>query len=328
MANQVERSPSPDPIVEPVKFLNFRPRGKPPVLLTLNPRNIVVDPPQQRQGNQFLLSLAYILDGVRVPLNIQFPRMHSPFELGQPYDPERSNHKHVVLGFHGEEDRLELKEFRCLVDAIQSRIIEILAENSAEWFGGHRKKSMSIEVVRSNFKDLITDGFNENKKRQYPDNINIKIVVRRNKIQASFYDENLLIIKDTDALDLLGADLVAATNFSEIWFVNNNFFPKFKLHQAIVYQGQVLDTTFGIVLDSGSEQHRRTADQNSGSEDGDGDDAGWVDDDLPPLEVAASTTREKHGFDGDASSEPPLKRTKRLTDIPVGSASPVGPSGD
>lgn len=231
--------------------------------------------------------------------------MYSPFELGKPYDPERTNTRHIVLGFHGEDTRPELEMFRKTLDGIRERIIELLADNSAEWFGGHRKKAMAVEVVRANFTDLIKDGFSEKVNRQYPDNVTIKIQVRRGQIEASFFDDQARIIENTDELDTLGADVVAVANLSEIWFINNNFYPKFKLQQAMVYQGHVVDRTFGIVATESTPTSGGVADNN---EDDGG--AGWDgEEDVSGMSPTSLKRRwEDAGGDDGAVDEPEAKR--------------------
>ena len=155
------------------KFLSFREKGGETRLLPIVRENIIVSRPQKRQGKQGLLEIKYRLNGVFVPLTLQFPRMHSPFPLGSPYDPERTSDRHIVLGFHGEDDTdtdNPLRRFRETMDMISSAIIDILATNSADWFGGHKKLARSSEVIRASFHDIIKDGYSERMNRQYPDN--------------------------------------------------------------------------------------------------------------------------------------------------------------
>lgn len=231
------------------QFFSLRPKGGEPRLVEFNPANMIVSRPQQRQGKQFVMEIKYRLDGVFVPLCLQFPRMFSPFPLGKPYD-DSSRNRHLTLGFHGEEDRPELVAFRGLLDSINRALIETLVENKEDWFlsgRSSRKRHMTADTIRAGYHEFVKDGYSEKSSRNYPDNITLKIQVRKDMMEATFFDENNCYIESTDTLEVTQSDIIAVATLSEMWFINEQFYPKFKLRQAKVFQNQVIDRTFGIV---------------------------------------------------------------------------------
>lgn len=221
-------------------------------MLVLDPKSVVIGPPEQQQSGSAKMKLCYRLNGVNIPFMIQFPRMYCPFPLGIPMDDQKKNQRTVTVNFRDEENRRELQKFREMWDAVRVHLVEVITHNYVLWFGGRKKISKNYDQVDEMLFGLIRDGYSKKQDKVFPDSMLLKIGVRGTRtnspsMTAAFFDENNQLLQSEEELHLAGADIVTTAQLSEIWCVSKSLYPRFELGQCKIYPAQRANTTFGIV---------------------------------------------------------------------------------
>jgi len=228
-------------------FLYYKPDNGKALLLPFDADNVRMTPPQAKQGHQKLCSVHYVYNGVAIPLKLQFPRMSTPFELKRPvFGADTKNYLQFSVSFWGEEEREELRAFRKVVNSLDERIIDILTDNSAVWLGTRNRKPKSREIIEDGYGWLIKSGADPLKERQYPDNIPVKVSLRRNTMQAAFFDGDGNTIIDDSMISMAHGEATVIAVLSSVWIVQK-YYPKFEAKQVQVFEAPQVDTTYGIV---------------------------------------------------------------------------------
>lgn len=208
--------------------------------------NVIVSAPATF-GKHTALAVGYMVNGKRIPLSFQTPKMSSPFDLAFPYDPQgtstKQNQRKFSINFYGEHNRPELKEFREVLEGTYEAIVDALYENYDEWFGVRKSKkvSKSREVIASTLGPLIRSGWSERKKEEYPDMLDLKVPVKQRKdnqplLRCSFFDQNNEMIETADDVHLAGSEVIAIIDLPHIWAINKSqLWPKFVATQVKIY---------------------------------------------------------------------------------------------
>lgn len=206
-----------------------------------------------RQGNNRVCRVSYMHEGIQIPFKLQFPLMSSPFQISKPeFQGVVKNFYQFSVSFYGENERPDLVAFREFIESINQRLIQILHENSAEWFhvGDPKaiKKPKAYETIQDNYQSLIRNGWSQTKNKQYADSVQLKCPLRNSTLQTVFFssEKRPRTLVDFSEIDTQQAEVLVIAEIRELWIVAK-YHPKFVATQVQIFPQDSRDEEYGFV---------------------------------------------------------------------------------
>lgn len=237
------------------KFMYFKPKDGASVLLDFDPAKLHLATPEQKQGHQKSIEVSYDYNGVRGPVRMQFPRMHTPFELSHPppyKDAPPKRYKTYNVSFRGEEHNPELKSFRKHVVAVDNAIVDKLTQKSREWFPTRGNRGKTRDSIEDGYcgpggYSMIKRGSNPLSDKQYPDRIEIRVPVKSGVASTKFFDGNRVSIIDETSIVMQGGEAESICVLPKLWVVNACYYPSFVALQTQIFPVDVVEEEYGFV---------------------------------------------------------------------------------
>ena len=163
-------------------------------------------------------------------LYLQLPFMRSPFGLSA-FTDEATNKTSYSLDLSFDKDNEQAAELMEKLNALDTKIVETVAENSKEWLG----KPYNIEVIKEAlYKPLVRPG-----KDDYASTIKLKLMT---KPTGEFMAEAYNAAQQSIPVDSIekGQKCMCIVDFNQIWFIDNKFGVTIRLQQALFEQSAKL----------------------------------------------------------------------------------------
>jgi len=172
----------------------------------------------------------YINAPANKKMYLQLPFLRSPFGLSA-FTDEATNKTSYSLDLSFDKDNDDAMNLVEKLNALDTRIIEIVAENSKEWLG----KPYNIDVIREAlYKPIVRPG-----KEDYASTLKLKLMT---KPDGTFLAEAYDMTQTSMPVDSIekGQKCMCIVDFNQIWFIDNKFGVSVRLSQVLCEQSTKL----------------------------------------------------------------------------------------
>lgn len=179
---------------------------------------------------------------------VKTPKMFAPFGATNYNAGDSVNNKKfsVALSFKGVEESKELQALKELLEKLDSMVVDNTYKNK-EWRKQISKKTVSRDVIETNYTPVLREKQDEDAEKQYPALVNLKAAVQwkdgEPSVATKVYDTNkqTLDINFENFGEVIPklTDLKCVFQVASVWFINKKFGLTLKLVQAKVFPNEM-----------------------------------------------------------------------------------------